>query len=169
MVKVDIRKIKMEDANSYLEMLLNLDKETKFMMFEPGERSKSIDIARRKIENTIKGDNLILVATEGTEIIGFLSVERGVPRRIRHTGYVVVGIREKYRGMGIGSKLFSELDKWTRENNLTRLELTVVSSNIVAKHLYEKNGFKIEGTRKNAMIIDDKYADEYYMAKLYKD
>lgn len=108
---MNIRKIKMEDANSYLEMLLNLDKETKFMMFEPEERSKSIDIARRKIENTIKGDNLILVATEGTEIIGFLSVERGVPRRIRHTGYVVVGIREKYRGMGIGSKLFSELDK----------------------------------------------------------
>ena len=65
--------------------------------------------------------------------------------------------------------LNSELDKWARENNLTRLELTVVSSNIVAKHLYEKNGFKIEGTRKNAMIIDDKYADEYYMAKLYKD
>ena len=155
---MNIRKIKMEDANSYLEMLLNLDKETKFMMFEPEERSNSIDIARRKIENTIKGDNLILVATEGTEIIGFLSVERGVPRRIRHTGYVVVG-----------SKLFSELDKWARENNLTRLELTVVSSNIVAKHLYEKNGFEIEGTRKNAMIIDGKYVDEYYMAKLYED
>ena len=101
---MNIRKIKMEDTNSYLEMLLNLDKETKFMMFEPQERSKSIDIARRKIENTIKGDNLILVATEGTEIIGFLSVKRGVPRRIRHTGYVVVGIREKYRGMGIGKR-----------------------------------------------------------------
>ena len=65
--------------------------------------------------------------------------------------------------------LNSELDKWARENNLTRLELTVVSSNIVAKHLYEKNGFEIEGTRKNAMIIDGKYVDEYYMAKLYKD
>lgn len=65
--------------------------------------------------------------------------------------------------------LNSELDKWTRENNLTRLELTVVSSNIVAKHLYEKNGFEIEGTRKNAMIIDGKYVDEYYMAKLYED
>lgn len=65
--------------------------------------------------------------------------------------------------------LNSELDKWARENNLTRLELTFVSSNIVAKHLYEKNGFEIEGTRKNAMIIDGKYVDEYYMAKLYED
>ena len=65
--------------------------------------------------------------------------------------------------------LNSELDKCARENNLTRLELTVVSSNMVAKHLYEKNGFEIEGTRKNAMIIDGKYVDEYYMAKLYED
>lgn len=39
---MNIRKIKMEDANSYLEMLLNLDKETKFMMFEPQERSRAL-------------------------------------------------------------------------------------------------------------------------------
>ena len=38
-----------------------------------------------------------------------------------------------------------------------------------AIHFYEKNGFEIEGTRKNAMIIDGKYVDEYYIAKLYKD
>lgn len=33
----------------------------------------------------------------------------------------------------------------------------------------KKMDLNIEGTRKNAMIIDDKYVDEYYMAKLYKD
>ena len=82
---------------------------------------------------------------------------------------MVVGIREKYRGIGIGSKLFAELDKWARETKLTRLELSVVCSNIVARPLYEKNGFVIEGTRKNAMIIDGKYVDEYYMAKLYEE
>ena len=33
---MEIRKIQMEDANNYLDMLLNLDNETKFMMFETG-------------------------------------------------------------------------------------------------------------------------------------
>ena len=37
----------------------------------------------------------------------------------------------------------------------------------MAKHLYEKNGFKVEGIKKNSMIIDDKYVDEFYMAKIY--
>lgn len=57
---------------------------------------------------------------------------------------------------------FLELDIWAIENNITRLELSVICSNTIAKHLYEKNGFKVEGIKKNAMIIDGKYVDEFY-------
>ena len=31
----------------------------------------------------------------------------------------------------------------------------------------KKNGFKVEGIKKNAMIIDGKYVDEFFMAKIY--
>lgn len=37
-----VRKSKVEDANKMLKMLLELDKETKFMMLEPGERSTNV-------------------------------------------------------------------------------------------------------------------------------
>ena len=43
---MEIRKIQIEDADNYLDMLLNLDNETKFMMFEPGERSTNINIKK---------------------------------------------------------------------------------------------------------------------------
>ena len=105
---MEIRKIQMEDAYNYLDMLLKLDNETKFMMFEPGERPTDINIAKNIIDKSVNGDNLVLVAIDGENIIGFLSVQKGGPKRIKHIGYVVVGIREKYRSMGIGSKLFSE-------------------------------------------------------------
>ena len=164
---MEIRKIQREDANNYLEMLLNLDNETKFMMFEPDERPTDINIAKNRIEKSITGDDLVLVAIEDKKIIGFLSVQRGAAKRIKHTGYIVVGIREKFRGKGIGSKLFYELDNWAIENNVTRLELSVICSNNIAKHLYENNGFEVEGIKKNAMIIDGKYVDEFSMAKLY--
>lgn len=36
----------------------------------------------------------------GQEIVGFLSAERGVPNRIRHTAYIVVGIRKAFQGIG---------------------------------------------------------------------
>lgn len=166
---MEIRKIKMKDADNYLNMLLNLDNETKFMMFEPGERSTDINIAKNIIEKSINGDKLVLVATDSENIVGFISAQRGGPKRIKHTAYIVIGIREKFRGKGIGSKLFSELDIWARENNITRLELSVICSNVVAKHLYEKNGFEVEGIKRNAMIIDGKYVDEFSMAKLYNN
>lgn len=164
---MEIRKIKKEDANNYLDMLLNLDKETKNMMFEPDERPADINIVKGIIDKATNGGNLVLVAFDSNNIVGFLSAQRGIPRRINHSAYIVTGIREKYRNKGIGSKLFCELDKWAKENSITRLELSAICTNVIAKHLYEKNGFIVEGIKKNAMIIDGKYVDEFYMAKLY--
>ncbi|MDK2562449.1 GNAT family N-acetyltransferase [Romboutsia sedimentorum] len=164
---MEIRKIQMQDAENYLDMLLNLDKETKYMLFEPDERPTDINITKSIIDRGINGDNLILVATHENSIVGFISVQRGVQRRIRHTAYIVVGIRESFRGKGIGSNLFDKLDSWARDNNIKRLELSVICSNVVAKHLYEKHGFMVEGIKKNSMIIDGKYVDEFCMAKLY--
>lgn len=164
---MDIRKIQIKDAENYLDMLLNLDKETKYMLFEPYERPTDINITKSIIDRSINGDNLILVATHENSIVGFISVQRGVQRRIRHTAYIVIGIRESFRGKGIGSKLFNKLDLWARDNNIKRLELSVICSNVVAKHLYEKNRFTVEGVKKNSMIIDGKYIDEFCMAKLY--
>ena len=66
---MEIRKIQMEDSNNYLDMLLNLDNETKFMMFEPWERPTDINIIKNIIEKSINGDNLILVAKDEENIV----------------------------------------------------------------------------------------------------
>lgn len=87
-------------------------------------------------------------------------------KRIQHTAYVVTGVRLKYRGRGIGTKFFEKLDDWARENQVTRLELTVLCPNTIALHLYEKNGFVIEGVKKNSMVLHGELVDEYYMRKI---
>lgn len=164
---MQIRKVKIEDTSNFLNMLLCLDKETTYMLFEPDERTKDSAKITNIIKESIDGSNLILVATADTDIIGFLSAQRGIQRRIRHSAYIVVGIRKNFRGQGIGKKLFAELNLWALENGISRLELTVLCKNDIAKHLYEKEGFIVEGIKRNSMIIDGKYTDEYYMAKLY--
>ncbi|AQR93476.1 GNAT family N-acetyltransferase [Clostridium saccharoperbutylacetonicum] len=162
-----VRKAKLEDANNLLSMLLALDKETKYMLLEPDERNNDVSRVEGMIQQSINGGNLLLVSEEGNNIVGFLSAQRGILKRINHTAYIVVGIREFQRGKGIGSKFFSELDLWAKENSIIRLELTVMCPNIVAKHLYEKNGFEVEGIKKRSMLVDGEYVDEFYMAKLY--
>lgn len=163
---MNIRKARIEDSEKMLEMLLKLDEETKFMMLEPGERSNNIKGIEGMINGTIAGDNLILLAEDKENIVGFLSAQRGHARKIKHTAYIVVGIRQAYRNQGIGGQLFSELDKWAKENDVSRLELTVMCPNEAAKHLYEKNGFVVEGIKKKSIFMDGSYIDEYYMAKV---
>lgn len=161
-----IREIETRDVNSFWQMQYELDKETKFMMYEPNERTKNLTLINNLIEKAVDGNNLLLVAENDKAIVGFISVQRGLPNRIKHTAYIVVGIRKDFQGKGIGSEFFKRLDLWARQNSITRLELTVMRPNIIAKHLYEKYGFVVEGIKKNAMFVNGEYVDEFYMAKL---
>lgn len=161
-----VREIKISDADAFWQMQFELDKETKYMMYEPNERTKNLKLINSSIQNAVEGKDLLLVAENDKDIIGFLSAQRGVPNRIKHTAYIVVGIRKDFQGKGIGSKFFRKLDLWVLQNKITRLELTVMCNNKMAKHLYEKNGFVVEGIKKNSMVVDGEYVDEFYMAKL---
>jgi len=147
-------------------MLNQLDYETKNMMFEPGERKTTIEEMESKIENTKNSNSLIILAENNGTIVGYLSAERGLAKRINHSAYIHLGILKDYRGKEIGTKLFEELEEWVLKNSISRLELSVMTHNKGGIHLYEKMGFKIEGLKEKSMIVNGKYVDEYYMARI---
>jgi len=162
---MNIRQIEEKDVELFLNLLIELDHETKFMMLEPGERKNDLYITRSIIKNNIE-NSFMYVAEEEKKLVGFLTGERGSANRIKHTAYIVIGILGGHRGKGIGKKLFEELEKWAVENNIKRLELTVMTHNEKAVNLYKKMGFKIEGVKEHSILLDEKFIDEYYMGKI---
>ena len=166
---IQYRQLSLDEAQKFWNMMNLLDCETEYMMYEPGEREQiayGLDPIKELIENAAQGSDFFVIAEEDGEIAGYLLAERGRPRRIQHSAYIVTGVRKKHRGRGIGRELFQRLDTWAREKQVTRLELTVMCTNMAAKHLYEKNGFAVEGIKKNSMKVNGSYVDEFYMAKL---
>ena len=161
-----IRRIETKDSERFLKMLIQLDNETNYMMFEPDERKTTIKEMESNINNINKSKSIILVAEDNGNIVGFLSAERGFANRIKHSAYIVTGILKDYRGRKIGMKFFEEMEKWALKSNITRLELTVMTNNESAIQLYKKMGFKIEGTKEKSLIVNEKYVDEYYMGKI---
>lgn len=164
-----IRPIQVEDAEPFFDMMCLLDGETPFMMYEPDEREKTTDATelREKINDAASMGDFLLIAEESDKnIVGYIWAERGRMNRILHTAYIVVGIREAYQHQGIGTRFFRELDEWARKNSIVRLELTVECANTAARHLYEKNGFVVEGRRMRSMKLGNDFVDELYMAKL---
>ena len=160
------RNIEKTDTEALWNMMNALDYETKFMLFEPGERVKNLARLQGTVDNAVDGNDLCFIAVDENEIVGYIVAQVGALRRIKHSAYIVVGIREKYRNRGIGTKFFKQLEDWAKEKNIVRLDLTVVCNNEVALNLYKKNGFEIEGTKRKSMYIDGEYVDEYYMAKI---
>lgn len=162
------RNIERSDTESLWNMMNKLDYETKFMLYEPGERTKNLARLQGAIDNAIDGNDLCFLAVDGSEIIGYITAQIGNVKREKHSAYIVVGIREKYRNQGIGTEFFKKLNEWAEEKKLVRLELTVLCTNKIALNLYKKNGFEIEGIKRKSMYVDGEYIDEYYMSKLIR-
>ncbi|SHO45952.1 GNAT family N-acetyltransferase [Anaerocolumna xylanovorans] len=164
---MQIRNANLKDADNFIDLQLRLDRETEFMMYEPGERNPDRDRTENLLKSAAEGENLLLVVEDKEKLWGYLWAERGSLNRIRHSAYIVTGICKDYRGLGIGTAFFRELDKWAVSNQIKRLELTVMCTNEAAMRLYEKSGFVKEGIKKNSMLVNGQLTDEYYMAKLY--
>ncbi|MBO8155508.1 MAG: GNAT family N-acetyltransferase [Bacillaceae bacterium] len=162
-----IRHIEMEDAQSFARLLLQVDEESEFMLFEGGERTMDVSSAETRIK-TVKSENnsTIIVAEDQGKLVGYLMAMGGQARRNRHSAYLVVGLLKDYRGQGLGTRMFQKLEEWSREKNIHRLELTVISKNKAGVALYKKMGFEMEGVKKDSLYINGEYVDEYYMGKL---
>lgn len=162
-----IRTIRVEDAEDFLALRNALDAETHFMLYEPGERQTTAEAQRRDLQDLLQRDNqTILVAEDSGELVGFVAVRGGGVQRTRHSGYIVIGIRQAYTGQGLGTRLFDEMEAWAREHALHRLELTVMTHNAAGVGLYRKMGFMVEGIARHALRVDDEWVDEYHMARL---
>lgn len=59
-----------------------------------------------------------------------------------------IEVEESYRGRGIGTKLMSYLVSLAIENRVVNITLEVRVSNIIAKNLYKKFGFREVALRK---------------------
>jgi len=137
------------------------------MLLEPGERQITVEDQRQRIKTVLsKNNQIIFVAENDNDLIGYLAAIGGDFKRNRHRAYIVIGILQAFIDQKIGTKLFTELEKWTRHHAVHRLELTVMVHNERAIRLYKKMGFEIEGTKKHSLVISRSYVDEYYMAKL---
>jgi RimJ/RimL family protein N-acetyltransferase len=162
-----VRQIRETDAAPFLELCQKLDRETQFMMLESGERSTRLDEQSQQIRDILlRGNQTILVAEVGGELVGYVSALGGNFLRNRHCAHVITGVLQGFCGQGFGTWLFSELEQWARRNGVRRMELTVMAHNDRAINLYRKMGYEIEGSRRDSLLVNGAYVDEYYMGKL---
>ncbi|MCF0229964.1 MAG: GNAT family N-acetyltransferase [Parasporobacterium sp.] len=164
-----IRSAEEEDAAMLLPYLQRVCGETRFLLVEADEcKPLTIEEEKAFISSHTDGDRacLLLAFLDG-EYIGNASFDTpGSSRRNRHRADIGIALYLDYTGMGIGTILLSSLLDAIKECGFETAELTVVSKNSRAIHLYEKFGFTECGCIPNANKYDDgTYSDDIIMIK----
>ena len=128
----------------------------------------SVEQWRKRLAEPIEGLYNLVACVKDDEVVGQLSLRTfpNHPRR-RHVGKIGMVVRDDWQGKGVGTALMeAAVDLAENWLNLTRIELDVFVDNTPAITLYEKWGFKIEGTLVDYAFRDGEYVDTYIMARL---
>ena len=98
--------------------------------------------------NSMMKDEIVLGIKNENRIIASVSI---LPKReyIKGLNYYHIsyfGVLKQYRRMGYATRLFSEVEKLAKDNNINYLELTSGNQRKSAHYFYQKNDFKIKDT-----------------------
>ncbi|ELV8804532.1 GNAT family N-acetyltransferase [Vibrio vulnificus] len=166
---MQIREVRASDAQAVLDLMYQLDRESKFMMLEEGERKTTLEQQVTILESFSENNSKVMfIISDDHEAFGFVVGIGNTANRNCHSMYCVIGIKQSVSGLGYGKQLLKSLESWAVEHEFTRLELTVMCHNERALNLYHNNGFEIEGIKRNSLKVDGQYVDEYYMSKLVR-
>ncbi|MEP7215880.1 MAG: GNAT family protein [Anaerolineaceae bacterium] len=99
-------------------------------------------------------------------LIGGVGFERVSPENRNAILGIAIGDKSFWNG-GYGSDAMRVLCRFGFEMmNLHRIELEVFAENVRAIHVYEKVGFRMEGTRRQAVFKFGRYQDIHVMGLL---
>lgn len=130
----------------------------------------SEELWRKRLETLAEPDRLDLqvVAELAGEVVGSAGLHPAPQLRRRHVAVLGISVATAAQGQGVGSALMQALcgyaDGW---GQLLRIELTVFTDNARAIALYERFGFRREGTHRAYALRDGVYADVHAMARLH--
>ncbi|GGA39546.1 GNAT family N-acetyltransferase [Psychrobacillus lasiicapitis] len=162
-----IREAELEDARPFIKLQETIFSETDFMLYGKSDIQMTVQRIRKNFTSWKNESNsILLLAIMNGQYAGYVQFTGGPAPRALHRASVVIGVTQEFSKKGIASSLMLHGEKWAKEAGISKLELSVIKENLNAQKLYRKLGFENEGDRKNALIINGHFVDEYYMGKL---
>ena len=132
--------------------------------------SKSADArALDKQYSAGRGNNFGFIALDpnSRKIVGACFFFARSEGRTRHRGEVSCGVDPDYLMRGIGTKLLKKTINKASKTSFERIEAEVAKGNTASIKLVERCGFKMEGIKREGLILDDgTYMDVYVYGML---
>jgi len=142
-----------EDAQILLNKKLSLKEEKEWL--------------KTKINKVKNKKEVILVAKDKNKIAGIAQIELKIGRA-DHVGELSISVGKEYRNIGLGKYLMKEILKLAKTDLKPRpkiIRLSLLSTNKIAKNLYQKMNFKIIGKIPQQFQYKGRLVDEIIMLR----
>lgn len=163
---VQVRESKAADLESFRACLDAVARERRWLTLL---EAPPLDEVRWFTETQRQRGMVQFVALQGERVVGWCDVIRKTSEGFRHAGDLGMGLLPELRGRGLGRRLLERTLAAARASGLTRVELEVYVSNAAAIALYERCGFRHEGLRRRARLLDGVAEDVVEMALLFDE
>jgi L-amino acid N-acyltransferase YncA len=107
---------------------------------------------------------IFFVACVNGEVVGWVHLKHPEIEKLRHTAELTVGVLERYRGNGIGSRLLDRGLEWGRSQGFERVYNSIPATNRAAREFLEARGWEVEAVREDHYKMNGDYVDEVMMA-----
>ena len=153
---IRVRMPELDEVQKLIDLKKSYLKNTKTIPLVLDEYPSSVKNELALITEFEKSLNSILIVAEfENEFIGNIDLTGSKRSKMFHTGMIGMGIKEKWRNMGLGRILIESVIDWAKKNSeIELIWLDVYASNELGYNLYKNTGFKISG------IINDFFKDE---------
>jgi len=162
--RVILRAPMMSDLDDFLEFINSLvDEGAEIPVEARRTREAEADWLGKLLADVEKGFAICVVGEIDGKLVANSEVRIGTGIR-RHVGGLAIALKDGYRDVGIGTEMIGVLIEESRKVGLKLLCLGVYESNLRARHVYEKVGFREVGRMPKAIRKGDQYLDEVVMA-----
>lgn len=170
-LKIVFRYPRIKDAGSALRMVNTIRREANYLgQRHPETLMSETDWLKQNIGWMKKKAGLALFVEVNGELSGDVSIRPSRFDVSKHVGSLGIMLREKYTGIGIGSRLMARvLELAKRETRFKIIDSGYFAKNKVSKKLHEKFGFRESGRLPNEVRLrNGSYCDHIYVYKNIK-
>jgi RimJ/RimL family protein N-acetyltransferase len=162
-----IRKTTPDDTDNLASFMLQLDKESEYLLYNPDEPTNSKESRKKFLHKITKNErSAIFIAEHATEgIVAYVCGEAYSQERLAHVMRVNIGALKKYQKKGVGRLLAYALHEHAKKIGIYRAEASVIQENKISLNLSKRMGFELEGIKKHAFKIGDRFHNECLLVK----
>ena len=157
-----IRKLNITDIKEYKQIRLEMLKKAPKSFGSSFEEESLFEDSMW--ENRLTKEDINVVGAFDNGLLGVVLAVTNPRKKLKHLAHInSMFVKESSRQSGVGDKLVKAAIELLTEKGVEHVNLSVVTDNVGAIKLYERNGFTTYGTEPCGIKYNNEYIDLHLM------